>query len=89
MVRVSVAQRRKLNEGDKIAGRHGKKGDISMLVPVAEMHFQEDGTPIDNILNHRGVPRSMNIGQNNEKKLSPSRPSTSCRSVSEFVASKA
>ena len=63
MVRVSVAQRRKLTEGDKMAGRHGNKGVISRVVPVADMPFLEDGTPIDIILNPLGVPGRMNIGQ--------------------------
>jgi DNA-directed RNA polymerase subunit beta len=63
MVRVSVAQMRKLTEGDKMAGRHGNKGVISKIVPVADMPFLEDGTPIDIILNPLGVPGRMNIGQ--------------------------
>jgi DNA-directed RNA polymerase subunit beta len=63
MVRVSVAQRRKLTEGDKMAGRHGNKGVISRVVPIADMPFLEDGTPIDIILNPLGVPGRMNIGQ--------------------------
>jgi DNA-directed RNA polymerase subunit beta len=63
MVRVSVAQRRKLTEGDKMAGRHGNKGVISRVVPVEDMPFLEDGTPIDIILNPLGVPGRMNIGQ--------------------------
>ena len=63
MVRVSVAQRRKLTEGDKMAGRHGNKGVISRVVPVEDMPFMPDGTPIDLILNPLGVPGRMNIGQ--------------------------
>mgnify|MGYP000436371553 CR=1 FL=1 len=63
MVRVSVAQRRKITEGDKMAGRHGNKGVISKVVPVADMPFLADGTPIDIILNPLGVPGRMNIGQ--------------------------
>jgi DNA-directed RNA polymerase subunit beta len=63
MVRVSVAQKRKLTEGDKMAGRHGNKGVISRIVPVADMPFLEDGTPVDIILNPLGVPGRMNIGQ--------------------------
>jgi DNA-directed RNA polymerase subunit beta len=63
MVRVSVAQKRKLTEGDKMAGRHGNKGVISKIVPIADMPFLEDGTPIDIILNPLGVPGRMNIGQ--------------------------
>jgi DNA-directed RNA polymerase subunit beta len=63
MVRVSVAQRRKATEGDKMAGRHGNKGVISKVVPMEDMPFLEDGTPIDLILNPLGVPGRMNIGQ--------------------------
>ena len=63
MVRVSVAQRRKLTEGDKMAGRHGNKGVISKVVPIEDMPFLGDGTPIDIILNPLGVPGRMNIGQ--------------------------
>ncbi|MGQ0604997.1 MAG: DNA-directed RNA polymerase subunit beta [Anaerolineales bacterium] len=63
MVRVSVAQRRKITEGDKMAGRHGNKGVISKVVPVADMPFLPDGTPVDIILNPLGVPGRMNIGQ--------------------------
>jgi DNA-directed RNA polymerase subunit beta len=63
MVRVSVAQKRKLTEGDKMAGRHGNKGVISRVVPVEDMPFLEDGTPVDIILNPLGVPGRMNIGQ--------------------------
>ncbi|HUS83839.1 MAG TPA: DNA-directed RNA polymerase subunit beta, partial [Anaerolineales bacterium] len=63
MVRVSVAQKRKATEGDKMAGRHGNKGVISKVVPIADMPYLEDGTPIDLILNPLGVPGRMNIGQ--------------------------
>ena len=63
IVRVAVAQRRRLTEGDKMAGRHGNKGVISKVVPVADMPFLEDGTPVDIILNPLGVPGRMNIGQ--------------------------
>jgi DNA-directed RNA polymerase subunit beta len=63
MVRVMVAQRRKISEGDKIAGRHGNKGVISKVVPVEDMPYMEDGTPIELILNPLGVPARMNIGQ--------------------------
>jgi DNA-directed RNA polymerase subunit beta len=63
MVRVSVAQRRKLQEGDKMAGRHGNKGVISKVVPVEDMPYLADGTPIDIILSPLGVPGRMNIGQ--------------------------
>jgi DNA-directed RNA polymerase subunit beta len=63
LVRVSVAQQRKINEGDKMAGRHGNKGVISKVVPIEDMPFLEDGTPVDIILNPLGVPARMNIGQ--------------------------
>ena len=63
MVRVSVAQLRKVKEGDKMAGRHGNKGVISKVVPVEDMPFLADGTPVDVILNPLGVPGRMNIGQ--------------------------
>ncbi|GAA4385539.1 DNA-directed RNA polymerase subunit beta [Brevibacterium pityocampae] len=63
LVRVYVAQRRKITIGDKMAGRHGNKGVISKILPIEDMPFLEDGTPIDIILNPHGVPRRMNIGQ--------------------------
>jgi DNA-directed RNA polymerase subunit beta len=63
MVRVSVAQRRKITAGDKMAGRHGNKGVVSKVVPVEDMPFLEDGTHVDIILNPLGVPGRMNIGQ--------------------------
>ncbi len=63
MVRVSVAQKRKATEGDKMAGRHGNKGVISRVVPIEDMPFLADGTPVDLILNPLGVPGRMNIGQ--------------------------
>jgi DNA-directed RNA polymerase subunit beta len=63
MVRVSIAQRRKLTQGDKMAGRHGNKGVVSKVVPIEDMPFLEDGTPVDIILNPLGVPGRMNIGQ--------------------------
>ncbi len=62
-VRVMVAQRRKVTEGDKMAGRHGNKGVISQVVPVEDMPFLADGTPMELILNPLGVPSRMNIGQ--------------------------
>jgi DNA-directed RNA polymerase subunit beta len=63
LVRVYVAQKRKIQEGDKLAGRHGNKGVISKILPVEDMPFQADGTPVDIILNPLGVPSRMNIGQ--------------------------
>jgi DNA-directed RNA polymerase subunit beta len=62
-VRVSVAQKRKIGAGDKMAGRHGNKGVISRVLPVEDMPFLPDGTPVDIILNPLGVPHRMNIGQ--------------------------
>jgi DNA-directed RNA polymerase subunit beta len=63
LVRVFVAKKRKISEGDKLAGRHGNKGVISKIVPEEDMPFLEDGTPVDVILNPLGVPSRMNIGQ--------------------------
>ncbi|HZQ04937.1 MAG TPA: DNA-directed RNA polymerase subunit beta [Anaerolineae bacterium] len=63
LVRVAVAQQRKITEGDKMAGRHGNKGVISKVVPIEDMPYLEDGTPVDIILNPLGVPARMNIGQ--------------------------
>jgi DNA-directed RNA polymerase subunit beta len=63
MVRVYVAQVRKISDGDKLAGRHGNKGVISKILPVEDMPFMEDGTPADVVLNPLGVPSRMNIGQ--------------------------
>jgi DNA-directed RNA polymerase subunit beta len=63
VVRVNVAQRRKITEGDKMAGRHGNKGVISQIVPIEDMPFLESGKAIDIILNPLGVPGRMNIGQ--------------------------
>ena len=63
IVRVFIAQKRKISEGDKMAGRHGNKGVISKIVPVEDMPFLPDGTPVDIILNPLGVPSRMNIGQ--------------------------
>jgi len=63
LVRCYIAQKRKLMEGDKMAGRHGNKGVISKIVPMEDMPFLPDGTPVDIILNPLGVPSRMNIGQ--------------------------
>ena len=63
LVRVFVAQKRKISEGDKLAGRHGNKGVISKILPEQDMPFLPDGTPIDIILNPLGVPSRMNLGQ--------------------------
>jgi DNA-directed RNA polymerase subunit beta len=63
LVRVYVAQKRKISDGDKLAGRHGNKGVISKILPVEDMPFMEDGTPVDIVLNPLGVPGRMNVGQ--------------------------
>ena len=63
MVKVFVAVKRKLQPGDKMAGRHGNKGVISRIVPIEDMPFLEDGTPVDIVLNPLGVPSRMNVGQ--------------------------
>jgi DNA-directed RNA polymerase subunit beta len=63
LVRVYVAKKRKISEGDKLAGRHGNKGVISKIVPEEDMPFLEDGSPVDVVLNPLGVPSRMNIGQ--------------------------
>ena len=63
MVKVFVAVKRKLQPGDKMAGRHGNKGVISRIVPIEDMPYLEDGTPVDIVLNPLGVPSRMNVGQ--------------------------
>ena len=63
LVRVSIAQKRKIGAGDKMAGRHGNKGVISRVLPIEDMPFLPDGAPVDIILNPLGVPHRMNIGQ--------------------------
>ena len=63
LVRVHVAQKRKIQDGDKLAGRHGNKGVISKILPVEDMPFLADGTPVDIVLNPLGVPSRMNVGQ--------------------------
>ncbi len=63
MVRVYIAQKRKISVGDKMAGRHGNKGVVSRILPEADMPFLPDGTPLDIVLNPMGVPSRMNLGQ--------------------------
>ncbi len=63
IVKVYLAVKRKIQPGDKMAGRHGNKGVISIVVPVEDMPHMEDGTPVDIVLNPLGVPSRMNIGQ--------------------------
>ncbi len=62
-MRVYIAQKRKITEGDKLAGRHGNKGVIAKILPVEDMPFLADGTPVDIVLNPLGVPGRMNVGQ--------------------------
>ena len=63
MVKVFVAMKRKLQAGDKMAGRHGNKGVISRIVPAEDMPYMKDGRPVDIVLNPLGVPSRMNVGQ--------------------------
>ena len=63
MVKVYLAVKRRMQPGDKMAGRHGNKGVVSMIVPIEDMPFMEDGTPVDIVLNPLGVPSRMNVGQ--------------------------
>src|SRR6185369_16507612 len=63
MVKVFVAVKRKMQPGDKMAGRHGNKGVVSKIVPIEDMPFLEDGTHVDVVLNPLGVPSRMNVGQ--------------------------
>ncbi|WP_426470454.1 hypothetical protein, partial [Salmonella enterica] len=63
VVRVYLALKRKISVGDKMAGRHGNKGVISRILPMEDMPFLPDGTPLDIVLNPLGVPSRMNIGQ--------------------------
>jgi DNA-directed RNA polymerase subunit beta len=69
VVRVYVAQKRKISVGDKIAGRHGNKGIVAKILPVEDMPFLPDGTPVDIVLNPLGVPSRMNVGQTYETTL--------------------
>ena len=63
IVRVYIVQKRKIQVGDKMSGRHGNKGVISLILPEEDMPYLEDGTPVDILLNPLGVPSRMNIGQ--------------------------
>ncbi|MBX2860016.1 MAG: DNA-directed RNA polymerase subunit beta [Vampirovibrio sp.] len=69
VVRVYVAQKRKVSVGDKVAGRHGNKGIVSKILPIEDMPFTPDGTPVDIVLNPLGVPSRMNVGQTYETML--------------------
>jgi DNA-directed RNA polymerase subunit beta len=79
MVKVYVATKRTLSVGDKMAGRHGNKGVISKILPVEDMPFLEDGTPVDIVLNPLGVPSRMNVGQILETHLGWAAPSSASR----------
>ena len=74
VVRCYIAQKRKISVGDKMAGRHGNKGVVSRILPVEDMPFLPDGTPLDIVLNPLGVPSRMNIGQVLEVHLGLWRP---------------
>src|SRR5439155_22913052 len=63
MVKVYLAVKRKISVGDKMAGRHGNKGVISRILPIEDMPYMEDGTPVELVLNPLGVPSRMNVGQ--------------------------
>jgi DNA-directed RNA polymerase subunit beta len=69
VVRVYIAQKRKISVGDKVAGRHGNKGIVSRILPIEDMPFLKDGTPLDIVLNPLGVPSRMNVGQTYETLL--------------------
>ena len=82
MVKVYVASKRKLSEGDKMAGRHGNKGVIAKILPEEDMPFLEDGTPVDIVLNPLGVPGRMNVGQILETHLGWAAKSLGFRAIS-------
>ena len=69
VVRVYIAQKRKISVGDKVAGRHGNKGIVAKILPTEDMPFLPDGTPVDIVLNPLGVPSRMNVGQTFETLL--------------------
>ena len=79
VVKVYVVQKRKISEGDKMAGRHGNKGVISRIMPIEDMPYMQDGTPIDIMLNPFGVPSRMNIGQVLEVHLGMAARSLNCK----------
>jgi DNA-directed RNA polymerase subunit beta len=81
MVKVFVAVKRKLQPGDKMAGRHGNKGVISRVVPIEDMPFLADGTPVDFCLNPLGVPSRMNVGQILETHMGWARGASASRST--------
>ena len=79
VVKVYIVQKRKISEGDKMAGRHGNKGVISRIMPIEDMPYMQDGTPIDIMLNPFGVPSRMNIGQVLEVHLGMAARSLGCK----------
>ena len=81
MVKVFVAVKRKIQPGDKMAGRHGNKGVVSKIVPIEDMPFLPDGTHVDIVLNPLGVPSRMNVGQILETHLAGLAPAWASRSV--------
>ncbi|MBD4757447.1 DNA-directed RNA polymerase subunit beta, partial [Xanthomonas citri pv. citri] len=80
-VKVSIAVKRKVRVGDKMSGRHGNKGVVSVILPEEDMPHLEDGTPIDVMLNPQGVPSRMNIGQVLEVHLGMAARSLGCKFV--------
>ncbi len=82
LVQVSIAQRRKISEGDKMAGRHGNKGVIARIMPVEDLPYLEDGTPVEIILNPLGVPSRMNLGQVFETHLGSAAKNLGFRAIS-------
>ncbi|MBI2303352.1 MAG: DNA-directed RNA polymerase subunit beta [Chloroflexi bacterium] len=82
LIRVSVAQKRKIAEGDKVAGRHGNKGVVSRILPIADMPYLPDGTPVEIVLNPIGVPSRMNLGQVLETHLGLAAKSLDFRAIS-------
>ncbi len=81
IVKVSIAVKRKIRVGDKMSGRHGNKGVVSVILPEEDMPHLEDGTPIDVMLNPQGVPSRMNIGQVLEVHLGMAARSLGCKFV--------
>src|SRR5262249_12382392 len=78
VVRVYIAQKRKISVGDKVAGRHGNKGIVAKILPAEDMPFLPDGTPVDIVLNPLGVPSRMNVGQTYETLLGLAAMLTGC-----------
>lgn len=78
LVRCYIAKKRKINVGDKMAGRHGNKGVISRILPEEDMPFMPDGTPLEIVLNPLGVPSRMNIGQVLEVHLGLAKAGLAC-----------